>query len=200
MSDFITDVERQYELYCKIAEEHGFIDLNAKKNDFRCTTKSSEFNAGWIAFVGAVAAVRDEQQTIIDNLKTQLNNMETCYIQVKKECEDQQSKIDELNQHIKRLESKLDSLGADRQELVGQVNDLQKQNAWLSDVAERENNRANNLQQDKTSTTILLGKTIQEKNKLQKRIDEALEDLEYPTAPWDETIASVIGVLRGAND
>ena len=35
---------------------------------------------------------------------------------------------------------------------------------------------------------------------LQKRIDEALEDLEYPTAPWDETIASVIEVLRGAND
>ena len=146
MSDFITDVEQQYEVYCEIAEEHGFIDLNAKKNSFRCTTKSSEFNAGWIAFVGAVAAVRDEQQ----------------------------AKIDELNQHIKRLESKLDSLGADRQELVGQVNDLQKQNAWLSDVAERENNRANNLQQDKTSTTILLGKTIQEKNKLQKRINEAL--------------------------
>lgn len=146
MSDFITDVERQYEMYCKIAEEHGFIDLNAIKNGFRSTTKSSEFNAGWIAFTGAVAAVRDEQQ----------------------------AKIDELNQHIKRLESKLDSLGADRQELVGQVNDLQKQNAWLSDVAERENNRANNLQQDKTSTTILLGKTIQEKNKLQKRINEAL--------------------------
>ncbi len=146
MNDFITDVEQQYEVYCKIAEEHGFIDPNAKKNGFRCTAKSNEFNAGWIAFTGAVAAVRDEQQ----------------------------AKIDELNQHIKRLESKLDSLGADRQELVGQVNDLQKQNAWLSDVAERENNRANNLQQDKTSTTILLGKTIQEKNKLQKRINEAL--------------------------
>ena len=199
MSDFITDVERQYEMYCKIAEEHGFIDLNAKKNGFRCTTKSNEFNAGWIAFTGAVAAVRDEQQAKIekleielsttkqvlgnvidmevakvDNLKAQLNNMEACYVEKKKELEDQQSKIDELNQHIKRLESKLDSLGADRQELVGQVNDLQKQNAWLSDVAERENNRANNLQQDKTSTTILLGKTIQEKNKLQKRINEAL--------------------------
>lgn len=114
------------------------------------------------------------RQGEIDELKVQLNNMEACYIEKKKECEDQQSKIDELNQHIKRLESKLDSLGADRQELVGQVNDLQKQNAWLSDVAERENNRANNLQQDKTSTTILLGKTIQEKNKLQKRINEAL--------------------------
>ena len=87
MTDFITDVERQYEVYCKIAEEHGFIDLNAKKNGFRCTTKSNEFNAGWIAFVGAVAAVRDEQQTIIDNLKTQLNNMEACYIEKKKQVE-----------------------------------------------------------------------------------------------------------------
>ena len=34
-------------------------------------------------------------------------------------------------------------------------------------------------------------------DELQKRIDEALEDLEYPTAPWDETIASVVKVLRG---
>ena len=32
---------------------------------------------------------------------------------------------------------------------------------------------------------------------LQKRIDEALEDLEYPTAPWDETIGSVVKGLRG---
>ena len=32
---------------------------------------------------------------------------------------------------------------------------------------------------------------------LQGRINEALEDLEYPTAPWDETIASVVKVLRG---
>ena len=112
MSDFITDVERQYELYCKIAEEHGFIDLNAKKNGFRCATKLSEFNAGWIAFTGAVAAVRDEQQAKIekleielsttkqvlgnvidmevakvDNLKTQLNNMEACYIEKKKQVE-----------------------------------------------------------------------------------------------------------------
>ena len=88
MNDFITDVEQQYEVYCKIAEEHGFIDLDAKKNGFRCTTKSSEFNAGWIAFTGAVAAVRDEQQAIIDSLKAQLNNMEACYIGVKKELED----------------------------------------------------------------------------------------------------------------
>lgn len=118
MSDFITDVEQQYEVYCKIAEEHGFIDLNAKKNGFRCTTKSSEFNAGWIAFTGAVAAVRDEKQ----------------------------SKVDEL----------------------------QKKNAWLTGVACRENKRANKLQEEKVSTTTLLGKTIQGKNELQKRLDAAI--------------------------
>ncbi|WP_228277091.1 hypothetical protein [Acinetobacter lwoffii] len=100
MNEFITDVERQYELYCKIAEEHGFIDLDAKKNGFRCTTKSNEFNAGWIAFVGAVAAVRDEQQTIIDDLKTQLNNMEACYIEKKKELEDQHKKVDEVLEYL----------------------------------------------------------------------------------------------------
>ena len=119
MSDFKADVERQYEMYCKIAEEHGFIDLNAMKNGFRSTTKSSEFNAGWIAFTGAVAAVRDEQQAKIekleielsttkqvlgnvidmevakvDDLKAQLNNMEACYIEKKKECEELRGQID----------------------------------------------------------------------------------------------------------
>ena len=34
------------------------------------------------------------QQAIIDNLKAQLNNMETCYIEKKKEVEDQQKRID----------------------------------------------------------------------------------------------------------
>lgn len=35
-----------------------------------------------------------EQQAIIDNLRSQLNNMEACYIEKKKECEDQQKRID----------------------------------------------------------------------------------------------------------
>lgn len=98
MNDFITDVEQQYEVYCKIAEEHGFIDLNAKKNGFRCTTKSNEFNAGWIAFTGAVAAVRDEQQAIIDNLKAQLNNMEACYIEKKKRVDELEGALNEVKE------------------------------------------------------------------------------------------------------
>ncbi|MCO8091451.1 hypothetical protein [Acinetobacter pseudolwoffii] len=65
----------------------------------------------------------NHQQAIIDDLKAQLNNMEACYIEKKKECEG-----------------------------------------------------------------------------LQGRINEALEDLEYPTAPWDETIASVVKVLRGGHE
>ena len=59
-----------------------------------------------------------------------------------------------------------------------EVDELQKQNAWLSGVAERENKRANNLQQDKTSTTILLGKTIQEKNELTKQRDSFIKAYE----------------------
>ena len=35
-----------------------------------------------------------EQQAIINNLKAQLNNMEACYIEKKKEVEDQQKRID----------------------------------------------------------------------------------------------------------
>ena len=74
-SEFIADVEQQYEVYCKIAEEYGFIDLNAKKNGFRSTTKSSEFNAGWIAFTGAVAAVRDAQQSKVDELQKKITEL-----------------------------------------------------------------------------------------------------------------------------
>lgn len=72
-SEFITDVEQQYEVYCKIAEEYGFIDLNAKKNGFRCTTKSNEFNAGRIAFTGAIAAMREDQQAKIDELQKRVD-------------------------------------------------------------------------------------------------------------------------------
>ena len=73
MSEFITDVEQQYEVYCKIAEEYGFIDLNAKKSGFRCTTKSNEFNAGWIAFTGAIAAMREDQQSKVDELQKRVD-------------------------------------------------------------------------------------------------------------------------------
>ncbi|MCU4518655.1 hypothetical protein KTI62_00375 [Acinetobacter schindleri] len=46
-----------------------------------------------VQIVGARKAWQ-EQQAIIDNLKAQLNNMEACYIEKKKECEDQQKRID----------------------------------------------------------------------------------------------------------
>lgn len=72
-SEFITDVEQQYEVYCKIAEEYGFIDFNAKKNGFQCTTKSNEFNAGWIAWTGAIAAMREDQQARIDELQKRVD-------------------------------------------------------------------------------------------------------------------------------
>lgn len=41
-----------------------------------------------------------DQQTIINNLKSRLNNMEACYIGVKKEVEGQQKRIEEVCQSI----------------------------------------------------------------------------------------------------
>ncbi|GAA5557168.1 hypothetical protein Asch01_01886 [Acinetobacter schindleri] len=40
-------------------------------------------------------AVFQHQQAIIDDLKTQLNNMEACYIEKKKQVEELQGRIDE---------------------------------------------------------------------------------------------------------
>lgn len=71
-------------------------------------------------------------------------------------------------------------------EKQSKVDELQKKNAWLSDVAERENKRANKLQEEKVSTTTLLGKTIQEKNELQKRLDAAFRVLSQLNALDDE--------------
>ena len=93
-------------------------------SDFENWFRSLNANGKTVYFLGNERKVSEmawnHQQAIIDNLKAQLNNMEACYIEKKKQVEE-----------------------------------------------------------------------------LQGRIDEALEDLEYPTAPWDETIASVVKVLRG---
>lgn len=85
------------------------------------------------------------------------------------------------------------------------VDELQKNNAWLSDVASRENKRANKLQEENVSTTTLLGKTIQEKNELQKRVndltqvmEELLEEMKYPTATFEEVICCGIKELEQA--
>lgn len=44
--------------------------------------------------------VIDMEVAKVDNLKTQLNNMEACYIQVKKELEDQHKKVDEVLEYL----------------------------------------------------------------------------------------------------
>lgn len=79
------------------------------------------------------------------------------------------------------------------------VDELQKKNAWLSDVAERENKRANKLQEEKVSTTTLLGKTIQEKNELQKRMDDSIFILSTIDTPDEayKLIDSLLRTLRG---
>lgn len=48
------------------------------------------------------------RQGEIDDLKAQLNNMETCYIEKKKECEDQQKRIDEYKKLTTSIRNEFD--------------------------------------------------------------------------------------------
>ena len=50
----------------------------------------------------------DARQGEIDDLKAQLNNMEQCYIEKKKECEDQQKRIDEYKKLTVSIRNEFD--------------------------------------------------------------------------------------------
>ncbi|EMB9936159.1 TPA: hypothetical protein ACMFNK_000911 [Acinetobacter baumannii] len=88
-----------------------------------------------------------------------------------------------------------------QKEQQAKVEELQKKNAWLSDVAERENKRANKLKEEHVSTTILLGKVEQQKAELQKRVgaaerklqlvQECIEENSYTKWPSDVRLIQV---------
>jgi len=123
----------------------------------------------------------------------------------------QQSKVDELQKGndalvhvIKSRDIQLENEKHEYDELMNKLVDsrmknaeLQKQNAWLSGVAERENKRANKLQEEEVSTTSLLGKTIQEKNELQKRVDAVKQLIEeYRDPPTeDKTFCHALSIV-----
>lgn len=56
-----------------------------------------------------------------------------------------------------------------------EMDELQANLDRADEIATRENNRANKLQEDNTSTTILLGKTIVKKEALEASIEESLK-------------------------
>lgn len=60
-----------------------------------------------VQIVGARKAWQ-EQQAIIDDLKAQLNNMEVCYIEKKKEVEDQQKRIDKYKKLTTSIRNEFD--------------------------------------------------------------------------------------------
>ena len=67
-------------------------------SEFEKWFRSLNANGKTVYFLGNEHKVSEmawnHQQAIIDNLKTQLNNMEACYIEKKKECEELQGRID----------------------------------------------------------------------------------------------------------
>lgn len=50
--------------------------------------------------VDALSEINNEKDSEITDLKTQLNNMEACYIEKKKELEDQHKKVDEVLEYL----------------------------------------------------------------------------------------------------
>lgn len=97
-----------------------------------------------------------------------LRHANCCKIAFNGGWESRQTEVDELQ---KQRDSFIKAYEIE----IAKSDELQKNNAWLSGVACRENKRANKLQEEKVSTTTLLGKTIQEKNELQKRVDSILK-------------------------
>ena len=77
-------------------------------SDFEKWFRNLNANGKTVYFLGNEHKVSEiawnHQQAIINNLKAQLNNMEACYIEKKKEVEDQQKRIDEVLQEVKGLE------------------------------------------------------------------------------------------------
>ena len=67
-------------------------------SDFEKWFRGLNANGKTVYFLGNEHKVSEmawnHQQAIIDQLKAQLNNMETCYIEKKKECEELQGQID----------------------------------------------------------------------------------------------------------
>ncbi|MBF7696713.1 hypothetical protein [Acinetobacter rathckeae] len=71
MIDLEKDIEQQYEYYCNVAQDYGFIDNNAKKSGYRCATKKPEFQSGWIGFNAGVVFCRDD----IFNLRAEITEL-----------------------------------------------------------------------------------------------------------------------------
>lgn len=76
-------------------------------SDFEKWFRNLNANGKTVYFLGNEHQVSEmawsHQQTIIDNLKTQLNNMEACYIEKKKELEELQGRLNKHSECIENL-------------------------------------------------------------------------------------------------
>lgn len=66
------------------------------------------------------------QQTIIDNLKAQLNNMEACYIEKKKECEELRGRIKDQIDVLKAASKSHAYNYREQNIMLSQADDLEK--------------------------------------------------------------------------
>lgn len=101
----MSDLRKRFEE--KLSERVKIILIDCDFNDFEnryyyCDfERRDDFNLGvingaWYMFFED----HEKQQTIIDDLNAQLNNMEACYIEKKKELEDPHKKVDEVLEYL----------------------------------------------------------------------------------------------------
>ena len=76
-------------------------------NDFEKYWEESASKESW-ANKAVAWNIWKEKQAIIDDLRSQLNNMEACYIEKKKELEGQQKRIDEYKKLTTSIRNEFD--------------------------------------------------------------------------------------------
>lgn len=100
-------------------------------SDFEKWFRSLNANGKTVYFLGNEHKVSEmawnHQQAKIDDLKTQLNNMEICYIQIKKERDEFHSATDKALTHVKTQTECFRDLKTD-------ATDMQTKNWWQSKV------------------------------------------------------------------
>ena len=203
MSDFQSDIERQYEAYCKIAEEHGFIDLNAKKNGFRCTTKSNEFHAGWIAFTGAVSAMRDDQQANINQLQSQINEMAVVGLSQESELNKKDERAHNLYYENANLQMLIEEKNKRIEELKVQLSLQRDRNKALEVELTNSRNYGDSLHSQLTNMEQCYIEIKQEHNELiafNTGIDRKQKVAEKTAEKYKFKVSMIADLLRDCSD
>lgn len=97
---------KKYREQCELFKSMSEVEKKAYSAGYDWACKVSQKQI--LTLIKDQEGVEDKLDDEIDNLKAQLNNMETCYIEKKKEVEDQQKRIDEYKKLTTSIRNEFD--------------------------------------------------------------------------------------------